>query len=150
MGSGSIRRKAQMMVITVFTYLITGLRVTMDSLGFENLSTPLRTRARPFMIFEKFSRDTRYSITLFGIIGLFFKIPATFRRIIAIPKGRLLPGIETGNKNGATSIKEVIRTPYSPMSPKKSSKDIPSSGISDDIPLIKSDILSFLDVFIKI
>ncbi len=71
---------------------------------------------------------------VFGIKGCLFKIIPTFINKIAKPNGKLLPGNDTGKRNGATSIMHDNKPPCSPMSSKKSSNVIPSTGISDRYP----------------
>ncbi len=60
---------------------------------------------------------------------------------MANPNGKLLPGIDTGSKKGATSTVHEIKNPCSPMSSKKSLKVMPSEGSSKDILETKSEVL---------
>ena len=80
-----------------------------------------------------------------GIRGCLLRIIPIFIRIIANPNGVLLPGIETGNRKGATRIRQDSKPPCSPMSSKKSLKVIPSEGISLDILETESDALSLVE-----
>jgi hypothetical protein len=65
--------------------------------------------------------------------GCLLRIIPRFISNIANPNGKLLPGIDTGNRNGATRTRQDSKPPCSPMSSKKSLKFIPSAGISLDI-----------------
>lgn len=69
---------------------------------------------------------------LLGINGCLLEIIPTLINKIANPNGILLPGNETGNKNGATSIIHDNNPPCSPINSKKSLNVIPSFGISED------------------
>ena len=55
-----------------------------------------------------------------GMNGCLFKIIPTFINSIAKPNGKLLPGIDTGKRNGATRTRQDSKPPCSPMSSKKS------------------------------
>jgi len=80
-----------------------------------------------------------------GIKGCLFKIIPTLINKIAKPKGKLLPGKDTGKRKGATSIMHDNKLPCSPIRSKKSSNVIPSTGISKDILETVSDTLSLLE-----
>ena len=66
-------------------------------------------------------------------IGL-LKIISLLIRNIAVPKGILVPGIDTGSRKGAVKTIHDMKRPRSPIISIKSSKVIPSDGISDEIP----------------
>jgi hypothetical protein len=72
----------------------------------------------------------------------------TFMSNIPNPNGMLLPGKDTGKRKGATRIIQVKSPPCSPISCKKSLKVIPSEGISKDILVTVSEVLSFSESFI--
>jgi len=82
---------------------------------------------------------------LLGMSGCLSRIIPTFISNIASPNGELLPGIDTGNRNGATRTRQDSKPPCSPMSSKKSLKFIPSAGISLDILETESDALSLVE-----
>jgi len=85
-----------------------------------------------------------------GIKGCLLKIIPTLISTIAKPKGILLPGNETGKRNGATSTIQDNKPPCSPMSSKKSLNVIPSFGISKEILETVSEVLSFLSLIMAI
>lgn len=84
-------------------------------------------------------------MTILGINGWVLVSIAMFMSIMANPNGKLLPGIDTGSKNGATRIKQDIKPPCSPISSKNSLKLTPSSGICSDTPEIILEVDSVVD-----
>ncbi len=123
-----------------------GLCAKIVILGLINLSNQVKIRFIPVNNFNIFSWETLYSITILGIIGCVFEMKLIFTSIIARPNGTLLPGIDTGNKNGAINIKHDNNPPCSPINVKKSSKLIPFDGISEDIRVMMLEVFS-LDSF---
>jgi len=86
-------------------------------------------------------------MTRLGIkTGLSDSIPRLIRNI-ADPKGMLIPGIETGSKNGAVKIMQDMNSPRSPIISRNSSKLIPSSGIFEEISSITIEKCSTLSNF---
>ena len=132
----------------LFRYSIKGPSARTTKRGFVNLSKPDKTRFIPFKTFNILLCDMLYSIIDFGIRGCFLEIIPIFINNIAKPNGKLLPGRDTGKRNGATSTIHEINPPFSPISSKKSLNVIPSVGISKDILETVADALSLVDSLI--
>ena len=75
--------------------------------------------------------------------GLFDSIPRLIRKI-AVPKGMLIPGTETGNRKGAVSIMQDMKSPFSPIMLRKPSNVMPSTGIVEEISLMTCEKCSAL------
>ena len=113
--------------------LILLLSTRMLSLGFITFSIGVKMFKSSFKIRLRSCFDMWRFMKRLGIkIGLLNPI-LILNKNMAVPKGILLPGIETGSKNGAVKIIQDIKSPRSPIISRNSSKVIPSSGIFEEI-----------------